>query len=116
MVVMGSWSWANVVSGSPVGTLNTVVPLGAPGLVVCVVILAYDEERLGEHTQGRCHEASLTWSRGLALAETWLPHDVSGQVPFPETTDLSLTQVLCCLSAFQWSHPRRDWSQELPRR
>ena len=44
---MGSRPWASVVSSGPVGTLDAVVALGAPGLVVCAVALVHTEEWFG---------------------------------------------------------------------
>lgn len=49
---MGSWAWDSIVSGGPLGTLDTVVALGAPGLVACVVALVHAKEWAGEaHTR-----------------------------------------------------------------
>lgn len=46
---MVSQAGASVVSSGPLGTLDTVVALGAAGLVVCAVALVHTGEWVGEH-------------------------------------------------------------------
>lgn len=57
-VGMGNWAQTSVVSSGLVPALGTIVALQALGLVVCAVFLVYTEERVGEHAQGRCYEAT----------------------------------------------------------